>query len=488
MSRFNIVEEIFTHHSGDSIAVIDEGRHYTYADLKDAVETLASSLPDLSQKRVGLFLPNGIAHILWSLAALKRGGVLVPIPTELAENERLELVQTTQVHWVLSSPEKPWISGLPEGLEIEQGSSLAVVAVPREAGELSFEAAFQSLNPALVRFSSGTTASAKGVVLSHETLLARVRACNQGLKIGPGDRIIWTLPMAHHFAVSIVLYLLHGATTVIENAHLGESLFHALEGHQGTVLYGSPFHFALLAAYEGAMPVKSLRLAVSTASALSVETATAFENRFGIPLTQGLGVIEIGLPILNIRAASTHPDCVGQAQPDFQYQLLSEAGETVKPGEVGALGIQGPGMFDAYLSPWQPRSSCVDAKGFFSTGDLATVDDEGNLKLVGRSKSVINVGGMKCFPEEIEAVLLQHPDLAEVRVYPEPHLTFGQVPAADLVLKDPLNKPRMASLMSFCRSRIASYKIPLKYQFVEAIPKTASGKILRRTSSFTHET
>lgn len=477
----NIVEEIFRRHSDEKIAVIDADRDYSFAELKTEVERLAGSLPDLKSQRIGLFIPNGIAHILWSLAVLKRGGVLVPVPTELTEVERTSLVRTTALHYVLSLSSSTWTAGASETEEIadSRGSQAILAKVAWSAPQEWQEKDLNDLNPALIRFSSGTTGKAKGVILSHQTLLDRVTICNQKLGIGVGDRIIWTLPMAHHFAVSIVLYLIHGATTVLENSHMGESLYKALEKHQGTVLYGAPFHFALLSAYESAVAVPSLRLAVSTASALSKETAVAFQQRFGIPLTQGMGIIEIGLPILNSENAEDCPEAIGRPQPGFEVELRDSSGQKVAEGEVGQLYVRGPGMFDAYLYPWQPKVSLLDDVGFFSTGDLAKLDEKGNLYLVGRTKSVINVGGMKCFPEEIEAVLSNHPEVREVRVSSSPHPTFGSVPSAEIVLRDPQQPPKMASLMTFCRSQLASYKIPVKYLYVEEIPKTASGKIQR---------
>jgi long-chain acyl-CoA synthetase len=158
------------------------------------------------------------------------------------------------------------------------------------------------LNPAFIRFSSGTTGTSKGIVISHESLLARVTAANRGLRIGPEDRVVWILPMAHHFAVSIMLYLLHGATTIIENSHLAEDVLNAGTKHGGTVLYGAPFHHALLATEGSGRAWPTLRLAVSTAATLPLATAQAFDQRYGVALSQGLGIIEVGLPLLNLRS------------------------------------------------------------------------------------------------------------------------------------------------------------------------------------------
>jgi long-chain acyl-CoA synthetase len=341
------------------------------------------------------------------------------------------------------------------------------------------EEALAALNPALIRFSSGTTRQRTGVVLSHETLKARVEAANSGLRIGPGDRVVWILPMAHHFAVSIILYLLHGATTVIEESHLGDDVYRAVAEHAGTVLYASPFHYALLAGCESARPAPSLRLAVSTAAPLPLGTAQAFLERFGLPITQALGIIECGLPIFNGRWAAEKPGSVGLPQPGYEMRLRAENGGDIADGESGELFLRGSGLADAYLVPWTPREQFL-RDGWFRTGDLARVDPDGAVFLSGRSHSVINVGGMKCFPEEVEATLNSHPGVIESRVLPREHPALGTIPVAEIVPRDPAAPPKMGELISFCRARLSSYKIPARFVTVAAIPKTPSGKVQRQ--------
>ena len=324
------------------------------------------------------------------------------------------------------------------------------------------------LNPAFIRFSSGTTGTSKGVVISHETLLARVTAANRGLGIGPEDRIVWILPMAHHFAVSIMLYLLHGATTVIVNSHGGQEVLAAARQHGGTVLYGAPFHHALLAAEPSGNSWPTLRLAVSTAAALPLSTAQAFYARFDVPLSQGLGIIEVGLSLINLHAAREKPGSVGLPLPDFQAEVR----------EGDELYLRGPGIFDAYLHPWRQRDAVLE-NGWFRTGDLARLDTDGDVFLLGRSHSVINVGGLKCFPEEIEAVLNELPGVAAARVKGRENARFGAVPAAEVEPRDPARPPTPGEMASYCRRALASYKVPVSYQIVEHIPRTASGKIQR---------
>lgn len=486
----NIVDHIFAGGSDDAEALVHGDDTLSFGDLRKLVDEASTAMratgwfaPEPGHSlRVGLSCPNGFAHIIFSLAVLRCGGCLVPVAGELTHPERDALVTSTGIDLVLTTAGQGWHRDTPESTRLNAGALEATIhrGLRSSGAPLDFdERALGALNPALIRFSSGTTGASKGIVLSHETLLARVTACNLRLRITPADRVIWILPMAHHFAVSIVLYLLHGATTVLANSHLAEDVIREIEQHRGTVLYAAPFHFALLCDYPKGRPLETLRLAVSTAAALPQSTAGKFRERYHLPLTQGLGIIEVGLPLLNDENAATDPLAVGGPQEGFETRLVDEHGDEVPPGEIGELLLRGPGMFDAYLSPWQLRDDVTDDDGFFRTSDLARMDEDGNITLCGRLKAVINVAGMKVFAEEVEAVLCEHPGVAEARVTAAPHPLTGSVPVAEIVARDPANPPGKTAVISFCRKLLSNYKVPMKITWIDALPRTPSGKIKR---------
>lgn len=444
----NIVERIFHNADRGAVALICDDEEISYGSLIALVDAAAVAIAVSPAKRVGLDCPNGIAHVVLALAIVRTGKCLVPIASELSARERERVIHETGVGAIID----------------------ATGAVrPVDVDDVTFdEDDLHGLNPAFVRFSSGTTGTSKGIVLSHESLFERVTAANRGLCIGPADRVVWILPMAHHFAVSIMLYLLHGAATVIVNSHLAEDVLAAARRHCGTVLYGAPFHHALLATENSGAPWPDLRLAVSTAARLPLATAQAFDARFGVPLSQGLGVIEVGLPLLNLDAAREKPGSVGRPLPDYQAEVR----------EGGELFLRGPGMLDAYLNPWRRRVEVLD-DGWFRTGDLAEVDGAGHFHLLGRSHSVINVGGLKCFPEEIEAVLAEVVGVGAVRVSGKENARFGAVPIAEIEAVDSGQPPKISALAAHCREALARYKVPVEFRFVERIPRTPSGKIQR---------
>lgn len=479
----NVADAMFERNDPSALAVVRGERGWSYGELRQWVERVAEWMKEQGQvkpqQRVGLLCVEPVAHMVLSLAILKAGACVVPVAPELTERERLALAEITGLHALLIVGRESGCEAVETGVEW-LGEEWCARLVHRVGGkQVHFdEADFARLNPAFVRFSSGTTGASKGVVLSHETLLERITAANAGLEIGAGDRVIWILPMAHHFAVSIMLYLWHGATTVLTASHLADEVLTEARRQQATVLYAAPFHHRLLAAEGSGRDWPSLRLAVSTANRLPVETAMQFRQRFGVSLTQGLGIIEVGLPCLNRMAADDKPESVGRAQPGFGLSVRDESGCEVAMGEAGEVYVRGPGLLDAYLHPWQERAEILK-EGWFATGDLGRLDGDGELFLLGRVRSVLNVGGMKCFPEEVEEVINEFCGVKESRVYGRNHGEIGVVPVAELVLEEGCEAFSQAALIAHCRTMLSRYKVPVAWRVVDAIERTASGKIKR---------
>lgn len=466
----NLIANILDLHPPAAVAIISGDRRVSYGELRRSAQPVAEAIRARAaglgrNPRVGLQCPNGVDYIILSMGILLADACLVPLAEELSPDERDDIIRTTALDFlVIFEPGKT--------------ASFTLVADRPDLGAPPAfpETDFQNLNPAFIRFSSGTTGTSKGVVLSHETLLARITAANRGLQLTSDDRILWMLPMAHHFAVSIVLYLHVGAVTILESSPTREDILATAENHEATVIYGSPFHFALLAADPGSFRWPSLRLPVATAAALPEVTARAFEARFDRSIVQGLGIIEVGLSVLNLDAASEKPSSLGTPLPDYEVRLLDTDGQSPPVGSPGEFQVRGPGLLDAYLVPWNP-SPLED--GFFSSGDLVARDADGHLFLVGRSKSVINVAGMKLFPEEVEACLNGHPGVARSRVAGKDHPHMGQIPVAEIIPADPSNPPKPGELQKHCRAHLSAYKVPLRYAIVAELPLTASGKIKR---------
>lgn len=458
----------------DRIAVIEGGMSVSYEQLFASVDRVAASLRAAGVKdagRVGVLCADGIDHIIASLAVLSLPAVVVPIAPDQSRSEIESILDRISVQHVLSEQgahDLPGARPFPSDGFVSRTFSLSCrdVSTAPPAG-------YASLNPAFIRFTSGTTGASKGILLSHETILDRTDAADRGMRITHEDRVLWVLSMSFHFVVSILLFLRRAATVVICSRQFPESLIDGIITHQGTFIYASPFHYAVLSrsALLAGDALRNIRMAVSTAMKLPATAAEEFREKFGFELTEAYGIIEVGLPFMNLSGGSAKRGSVGKPLPDYEISLRN-----ADASGAGEIWLRGKGMLDAYFSPWMDRRHVL-REGWFRTGDLGTIDDDGYLFILGREQGVINFAGMKVFADEVESVLNQHPRVAESLVYGAPHPQYGQLPVAKVVLK---NGPAdTAELRRFCYRMLSSYKVPKDFEFVDALPRTASGKIKR---------
>lgn len=463
----------------DHAAVIRRrpAEHISYGELARAVRRQSDALRRGGLRRggcVALQLPSGLPTIINTYAAWACGACVVPIALEMSRRERQELLRTIALDQLICpSGDLPRLATEPQQTTPLEGG-LTQVTLQRE---IDHPQGFAALDPAFVRFSSGTTGRSKGVVLSHATVFDRIHAANEVLAISHEDRIVWLLSMAHHFTVSIVAYLSFGATILLCENHFGATIIDVAREGRGTLIYGSPLHYTLMCNAANAGTIESLRLAISTTTALEAKTREAFQARYGLPLSQALGIIEVGLPCIDIAPSAERPLSVGRPLPAYELRL-EECG---LGRSHRAIKLRGMGFFDAYYSPWQTRQQ-VMPDGFFATGDLGELDEQGYLTIRGRSKDVINVGGMKVFPQEVERVLREHPAVSECCVYPHPHGLLGEVPHARVVLKTSAPEASEGALKRHIGAHLASFKLPERILFVEALEKTFTGKLIRDES------
>lgn len=441
----------------------------SYRELLERVDALAARLRAAGVRegeRCGLLAAQGPGFVEGALAILAAGACMAPIPDDGSAEANEELARRARLHWIAAEA---------RGFEPVPGPAPGPVD-----GE--DDRAFCALRPAYLRFTSGTTAERKGVVIGHAAILERLAAANRGLAIGPADRVLWLLPMAHHFVVSILLYLRYGATILLPAGHLARPVLELGAAAGATVLYASPHHHLLLAKDASPLRLPALRLAISTAEGLRVPIAERFLARFGLPLSQALGIIEVGLPVVNLARAAEKPGSLGQPLPDYDVWLRGEDGRPREgpgsPERTGEVCIRGPGLFDAYLDPWLPARALTTPDGF-RTGDQGWFDADGDLHLAGRRRNRINMAGMKFFCEEVEAVLDAVPGVRRSRVSAREHPHLGEIAVAEIEPADPAAPPARGALVAACRERLPSYKIPREFRIVDALPLTATGKLAR---------
>ncbi|MGH0033314.1 MAG: class I adenylate-forming enzyme family protein [Myxococcota bacterium] len=452
--------------------VVDRGDEppetVSYARLVADFEALGAELREKGVApgdRCGLRARQGRPFVEAALGILAADACMVPIPDDTAGDALATAVKESSLHHLLEA--------LPE----RRFESFADVPAVDGRGD----ALFRSLAPAYMRFTSGTTHLRKGVIVGAEAVAARLENGNRSLGIGPEDRILWLLPMAHHFLVSILLYLRFGATILLPKSSFAAPVLDLAAREHPTVLYASPYHYGMLAKDASERGLAGVRLAVSTADGLRAETADLFRQRFGFPLVQALGIIEVGLPVMNRASAETKPTALGRPTPGYEIWLRGDDGAPLAesgPERTGEICIRGTGLFDAYLSPFTLATDALD-DGSFRTGDQGWFDADGDLHLEGRRSNRINMAGMKFFCEEVEAAIDAHPAVTASRVYPKLHPALGEIPAAQIVVAAGHEAPDRRTLAAFLRERLAGYKIPREFEVVESLPMTATGKVKR---------
>jgi long-chain acyl-CoA synthetase len=428
-----------------------KGDSITYRELMARADKVAAELHQRGcrkSERCGLIMADGAEFLVSALGILGAGLCLVPIATFLPAEEKDFVIKAAGLHWLFQR---------------DDGLFRLPFAQPVDGQD---DEDFRACNPAYIRFTSGTTGRRKGILLGQEAIIDRLNSANTILQIDSTDRIWFALPMADHFIVSMLLYLSRGATVL--GLPKRENWRTTAQRYRPTVAYGSPdFYQALTDSDVGALD--SLRLAISTTTPLPPQLAVNFARRFKKNLNPALGIIEVGLLTIN-----TRPDKIGSVglpMPAYAVTLVEGDGKPVKPGEVGELQVEGPGLLNAYLAPWRPVKLLLKPYGY-PTGDFAWVDPDGYLFLAGREKNRLQISGVQFFCEEVESILNTLPGVEESRVFLDP---TSQTLSAEVV-GSPGPTEQLTELLL---QRIDSRKVPRRFQIVEHLPRTPNGKLRR---------
>lgn len=472
----NIVEVIRCETKGvlKKRALTEGALSCTYAELFEKVDDLSHLFRQENIRqgmRVGVLCPEGIDYVALNLSLLAIGAVVIPIPSNSTCDEREHLLSELKVDALVFEDKQSQEEDAVSILKTENHSFRLKKFKPVFTQQKDFEL----LNPAFIRFTSGTTGKSKGVVLSHKAIFDRTNAANAALQISADDNILWVLSMSYHFVVSILLFLRQGAAIILCEHTIPQGLIRGLKEHEITFIYGAPIHYdAMVNTPEiTAKDTSKIRFALSTTTSLNAKTARRFHEKFDLELKSAYGIIEVGLPFINDSNDAMKRQSVGQLLPAYQYRLTDKDSEG-----IGNIQLKGPGMFSAYFSPWQ-KADEIFREGWFQTGDFGKLDEEGFLYLLGRTGQVIHSMGMKIYAEEVKNVVESFSMISEAFVYGEKHEALGEIPKARIVVKGvDVRDFSVDDLRRFCYGKLASYKVPKEFEIVESLKKTLSHKVM----------
>ncbi|MDL2280050.1 long-chain fatty acid--CoA ligase, partial [Desulfovibrio sp. OttesenSCG-928-G11] len=498
----------------------------TYAALRRDAEILAANLHShgvAPGDRVGIMLPNLPQTVIAFWGVLKAGGIVTMINPLYMEKELVHQVKDSGLRHLVALDllwpkfaklrdklrlEKYFITCVSDGLafplnwmqRFKSWRDKSVPAVPYDGRQVF---AFSDLlrgsrrlsqpipkpreTVALLQYTGGTTGLSKGAMLSHANVGANIQQIQATIKIlSQQDHVFMAvLPFFHVYGLTTCLALPAAINAMVVTAarFVPAELLAALEKYKCTALPGAPSIYISLLQQKNKSryPLQKLKLCISGSAPIPVETMRRFENDYGAKIAEGYGLSEASpithlTPMEGLRKAGS----IGLPLPDTEARIVDmELGHVaLAPGKVGELIVRGPQVMLGYWNN-PDETANVLRNGWLYTGDIATMDEEGFFYIVDRKKDMIIVGGYNVAPREIDEVLYEHPKVREAVSVGVSHPTRGEVIKAYIVLKEGESCER-SEIVSWCRERLANYKVPRMVEFRDELPKTLVGKILRR--------
>jgi long-chain acyl-CoA synthetase len=479
----------------DHTALVYREEQIGWAELVERIERLAHGLAERGigpGDAVGIVLRDDPWFVTCCHAVTALGAVVVPVNPAFKQAELEFCFRSADVRCIVSDERT---AGVCERIAAGFDAPVEVITTTAAHGQaLTLEELVERSSPGRLptrdphevfvhQFSSGSTGRPKRVERTHGQIAAEASLYGE-LDVGPADRVLSATPLFHTWGMGACLLgpAAWGATVVILedpnpfllNRHRALKL---IERERVTVFPGVPFHYRLMAEAPGSADLSSLRLCFSAGTALARETFDAFGEKFGVLVRQLYGSTETGFLAANLDGdpVATFAS-VGAAIGDVQIQVVDEAGAPLPTGEVGEVTVASPAMTSGYAD--LPEVNAVAfAGGRFQTGDLGMLDDDGRLTITGRRKLLIEVGGYKVDPIEVEDVVGAHPKVAEAVVVGVPGNGAGEIVKAVIVSREQLGEREVAD---YCRERLANYKVPQVIELRDEIPKSPLGKVLRK--------
>lgn len=511
----NLAQAVFdaAKNHADKIALIDREGTQTYSALAAKMTRLAGVLEQIGLQRgdkVALLLYNTATFVTAYFALLALGVTVIPLNTRLTASELDVILNDAEARLLITSLEfyetiaKLDVRSL-EGMILDTELLSDETALDPLLHAFPLHCALYRLDELLDRglepkaklpypvevdtlatliYTSGTTGIPKGVMLSHRNILADATANVQVIEAVPDDRFITISPLFHVFGQTNILVsaMLVGATVVLVRKFSPKTVLENIARHQVTFMAAVPTMYLMMLTHLREKPLKlaSLRVCHSGAAPMAVETFHEVEKHFGAPVQEGYGLSEASSIVCSNPLHGTRkPGSVGLPLNGISVKVILEDGQQAAANEIGELHVHGDMvMLGYYKRPEETAKSLLDG-GWLKTKDLAYLDDDGYIHIVDRVDDLINIGGVKVYPREIEEVFYKHPAVQSVAVTGVPSTLHHEAIKAFVVVKDGMECNK-EMLLEFLRPLLADFKIPKYYEFVDVIPQGATGKILRK--------
>jgi long-chain acyl-CoA synthetase len=463
----------------------------TFAEFNAAAARTATFLERAGIEpgdRVGIMLPNIPAFAVVYYAIMRRGAIAVPMNPLLKDREVEYYLSNTGAKALFATPafrEAATKGAAAAGAQPWLVDDVTLAELAADLPEQPAPVERDDSDTAVVLHTSGTTGKPKGAELTHGGLRRNAEVAVRTLtKIGPDDVVMGCLPLFHVFGLTCGLNaaVTVGAALTLIPRFDAAKVMQVIERDGVTVFEGVPTMYSALLGVADDFPsaTASLRVCVSGGAALPVQVLTDFQKALGCTVLEGYGLSET-----SPAACFNHPDrerkpgSIGTPIEGVEMRIVDPNGAEVSRGEPGEIQIRGHNVMKGYWNLPEATAEAISPDGWFSTGDIGKVDDDGYFYVVDRKKQMIIRGGLNIYPREIEEVLYEHPAVAEACVVGIPDDSLGEEVGAAVVLKDGAHT-EPEDLRAFVKERVAAYKYPRRVWLVNALPKGPTGKILRR--------
>ncbi len=476
----------------DKTALIFEEKSFTYKQLDQLVNRVANGLHGLGIRkgdRVALFLPNIPEFVISYLGILKIGAVAVSINVMFKRAEVSYIIHDCAAKAIItteSEREQVLEADLPELQHIliaegQAGKGMSLAQLMANASPTMRAVEMDRYAPACIVYTSGTTGFPKGATLSHGNVISNMYSHNRCCGMQPNDQLLLYLPLFHCFGQNAILNagLNVCATIILQRRFDLEQVLQAIDRYKVTMFFGVPTIFIkLLNTTTVDFNLDSVRYYFSAAAPMPIEVAQNWQDKYGQVIHEGYGLTETSPCSCYNHDLKYKLGSIGAPIENVEMKIVDGEGHQVEPGELGEILIRGPNVMLGYWNrPFETAE--VIKNGWFHTGDIGQMDEDGFFYIVDRLKDMVNVSGFKVYPTEVENVIYQHPAVAEVAIYGVPDSFKGEIVKANIVLKSG-HAITEQHMVEFCYERMAAYKVPRVINFVDDIPKNPTGKVLKR--------
>ncbi len=480
-------------------AIIFKDQKMTYGELNARVNKVANGLRQLGVKRgdrVALYIHNLPQFVEAFYGVQVCGATVIPMNVMYKAGEIQYIMNDAGVKAIITlAPFYPNVQAIRDSVpSLENAVVLGAEPLP---GALLWHQAFagqsEQATPepgdeddvAVILYTSGTTGKPKGAMLTHKNLISNIQQVGQLTRLGvTSDDIVWLgLPMFHSYALSVGMNscVYYGSTMDIMERFDPTASLEMIQNNKDSILLAAPPMYVAWVNHPavGSYDLSSLRVVSSGAAALPVAVLEKFHQLTGVEIMEGYGLTETA-PVATSNGAGpvTKPGSIGPAIPDMEIKIFDENDQEVPVGEVGELVCRGPNVMKGYFNKPEANEEAF-RNGWFHTGDMAKVDEDGYYYIVDRKKDMILVSGFNVYPREVEEVLYHHPKIADAAVVQSPDEYQGESVLAFVVLKQGQTATEQ-EIIDYCRNEIAVFKCPRRVEFRTELPKNMTGKVLRR--------